>query len=169
MPTSSRTGTLSASELRPALSSTRAAAAAQHPSSQNTSRAHTPPTFNPPPRNSLGTFIFNYFVFAQIFNEFNARELRDGLFAPFAGLASNPSFLAVIAVSAGLQAIFVELGGVLFKTTGLTPQHWGYTIGLAALTLPAGVIARIIPSFDRPTDQASYYRSWFNAKVAKTE
>ena len=151
--------------LRPALSSTRCSGTLP----PNSSRAHTPNLpLTSTHRNSLSTFIFNYFVFAQIFNEFNARELRDGLFAPFVGLHVNPSFMAVIVASAGLQAIFVELGGVLFKTVGLTPLHWGYTIGLAALTLPMGVIARAIPSYDRPTDQASYYRAWFNAKVAKT-
>ena len=84
----------------------------------------------------VSTFIFNYFVFAQIFNEINARELRDSQFAAFLGLGKNPSFLAVIFISAGLQAIFAQLGNVIFKTTGLTGEHWGYTVGLAALTLP---------------------------------
>ena len=84
----------------------------------------------------MSTFIFNYFVFAQIFNEFNARELRDAPFACWSGLINNTAFLSVIFASAGLQAIFAQLGNIVFRTTGLTGTHWGYTIGLAALTIP---------------------------------
>jgi Ca2+-transporting ATPase len=112
----------------------------------------------------LSTFIFNYFVFAQIFNEFNARELRDRPFACWAGLANNWSFLGVIFASAGLQAIFAQLGNVVFRTTGLTGEHWGWTIGLGALTIPMGFIVRLIPSFDRASDSASFYRDWFAEK-----
>ena len=84
----------------------------------------------------MSTFVFNYFVFAQIFNEFNARELRDDLFGCWRGLLTNYSFLGVIFASAGLQAIFAQLGNVIFRTTGLTGAHWGWTIGLGALTIP---------------------------------
>ena len=55
---------------------------------------------------------------------------------------------------------------MLFKTTGLIPLHWGYTIGLGALTLPVGALARMIPSYDRATDTAIHYRDWFYAKMS---
>ena len=99
----------------------------------------------------VSTFIFNYFVFAQIFNEFNARELRDSLFGCWSGLLNNYSFLGVIFASAGLQAIFCQLGNVVFRTTGLTGEHWGWTIGLGALTIPAvsGLWRRPPPTLER--------------------
>ena len=102
----------------------------------------------------VSTFIFNYFVFAQIFNEFNARELRDSLFGCWSGLLNNPSFLGVIFASAGLQAIFAQLGNVIFRTTGLTGEHWGWTIGLGALTIP--MVRDILRAFLVPARAACH-------------
>ncbi len=76
-------------------------------------------------------------------------------------------FLAVIAISMGLQALFVEVGGDFFKTTGLTGTHWGYTIGLGALTLVVGVLLRFVPVPSRVSDYSSYFSEWFAEKEAK--
>jgi hypothetical protein len=67
-------------------------------------------------------------------------------------------FGAVIVISFALQAIFVEVGGKFFKTTGLTPAHWGITIGLGALQLVMGVLLRLIPVPTRESDFASTVR-----------
>jgi magnesium-transporting ATPase (P-type) len=139
----------------------------------------------------MSTFIFNYFVFAQIFNEFNARELGDDALGALRGIAANPCvrpralvpraraalltpsspirsmFIAIILISMGLQAIFVEVGGEFFKTTSLTGVHWGYTVGLAALQLVIGVLLRFVPVPTRASDFASLYTTWFAAKQAK--
>ena len=66
---------------------------------------------------------------------------------------------------AGLQGIFVTFGGVFFRCTGLSPYHWGLTIGFGALTLPAGFIVRLLPTWDRSTDFSAFYASWFYAKM----
>jgi hypothetical protein len=76
-------------------------------------------------------------------------------------------FLAVIAISMGLQALFVEVGGEFFKTTGLTGAHWGITVGLGALTLVVGVLLRFVPVPARETDFASFFSEWFAEKEAK--
>jgi len=109
----------------------------------------------------MSTFIFNYFVFAQIFNEFNARELGDDVFGALRGITGNPMFGAVIAVSVGLQALFVEFGGAFFKTTGLTAAHWGITVGLASTQLVVGALLRLVPVPTRAKDFASFYVDWF--------
>ena len=43
------------------------------------------------------------------------------------------------------QAVLVEVGGGFTQTVGLTAAHWGISIGLAALSFPVGVVARLIP------------------------
>jgi magnesium-transporting ATPase (P-type) len=90
------------------------------------------------------TLIFNFFVFAQIFNEFNARSISDR-WNVYEGLHTNWLFMGIIIASAGMQAFMVELGGSFTKTTGLTGEHWGITVGIAALALPLGIIMRFIP------------------------
>lgn len=57
------------------------------------------------------TFIFNAFVFCQVFNEFNARSLTDDP-RIWRGLLGNRIFLGVIAVSVFVQAVFVQVRGV---------------------------------------------------------
>lgn len=110
------------------------------------------------------TFIFNAFVFCQIVNEFNSRTLTDEWYV-FFGLHKNFLFLAIIAVSAGLQAILVELGGRFVKTSGLTGTHWGYSIGLGLLSFPVGVLMRFIPVCVRDSDWAHTYSRWFYAAM----
>ncbi len=75
-------------------------------------------------------------------------------------------FGAVIVISMGLQALFVEVGGSFFKTTGLTGAHWGITVGIASLQLVFGALLRFLPVPTRASDWASTYVDWFNKKQA---
>ncbi len=50
----------------------------------------------------LNTFIFNVFVFCQIFNEYNARVIGDALNV-FFDLHKAPMFLAISVFSSGAQ------------------------------------------------------------------
>ena len=113
----------------------------------------------------MSTFIFNYFVLAAIFNEFNARELGDDPLGAFTNLMKNKIFLVIIAISIALQAIFVEAGGEFFKTTGLTGLHWGYTVGLAALQFPLVFLIRFIPVPERELDYATTFSKWFGEQM----
>lgn len=110
------------------------------------------------------TFIFNAFVFCQIFNEFNARNLGDRVNI-FRSLHREPTFILIILISIGMQAIMVELGADFTKTTGLTGMHWLYSIALAAITFPLGVVMRFVPVCTRPSDFAEYYAAFFNKKM----
>jgi hypothetical protein len=51
----------------------------------------------------LNTFIFNVFVFCQIFNEFNARSITDNMNV-FHGLTRAPLFVAICIGSSLAQA-----------------------------------------------------------------
>ena len=108
-------------------------------------------------------------MYANLFNLINARELRDNVLGAFIGLHKNTTFIAVFFGCAGLQAIFVQFGGLFFRSTGLSGYHWGITVGLGALSLPVNILARFIPSFDRQEDFSAFYSKWFYAKMdAKT-
>jgi Ca2+-transporting ATPase len=96
-----------------------------------------------------GTIIFNAFIFCQIFNEYNARFIFDEM-NMFAGLSGNYMFLFVSTVSVGLQILIVEIGGIWIKTSPLTLNQWLITIALGAITLPLGVLMRLIPVKEDP-------------------
>ena len=101
---------------------------------------------------TMGSLIFNTFVWCQIYNEFNARSLGDD-WNVFSGLNRNPVFLGVIAVTIILQIILVEFGGEFVETSALSPMQWVSTVLLAMLTWPVGVCMRCIPITE---DEASF-------------
>ena len=68
----------------------------------------------------------------------------------FAGIQGSPMFLFVSIISLLLQIILVELGGDFVRTTPITINQWFITIGLAAITLPVGVLMRFIPVKEDP-------------------
>lgn len=71
----------------------------------------------------------------------NSRSLGDD-WNVFRGLHKNAMFAGIILLSAGVQAIIVEFGGMFTKTTGLTGWHWLYTILMGAIALPLGFLMR---------------------------
>lgn len=106
------------------------------------------------------TFMFNCFVFAQLFNEFNARRIGDD-WNVFRGLHKNYLFLAVIVITIGLQAFIVEVGGQFTKTEGLSFELWLWSIALGAIALPLGVVMRFIPVSEDPNSFAGYIPGTF--------
>jgi Ca2+ transporting ATPase len=96
------------------------------------------------------TFIFNSFVWMQLFNEFNARSLH-GEFNIFRGVLKNPLFCGIVFVSAVLQVIMVEFGGNAMHVVqgGLDLDLWGYSIAFGAGSLPIQQIINLVKrSFD---------------------
>lgn len=66
------------------------------------------------------TFIFQAFVFCQIFNQINARKLEGDEFNVFEGILRNPLFIGVIIFTLVIQMVIVEIGGRITKTYPLT-------------------------------------------------
>lgn len=83
------------------------------------------------------TFIFNAFVWMQLFNEINSRSL-EGDCNVFRGIQRNPLFCGILVISAVLQVIMVEFGGRAMRVTdnGLSAEYWGYSIALGVVSLP---------------------------------
>ena len=94
----------------------------------------------------LNTIIFNIFVFAQLFNELNARHLTK--FDVISGVLGNRLFMAVIVVTAVLQVVLVEFGGDFSSTVPLSWQHWLITVGIGTISLPWGIGVKMFPVVD---------------------
>ena len=95
------------------------------------------------------TIIFNAFVFCQVFNEFNAREIGDR-FDPIRSLSQSPMFLMVIVFTVIAQWCIVEFGGDFTQTYPLSFQEWRITVGMGAFSLPVGFLMRLIPIEEDP-------------------
>ncbi|OQR81907.1 calcium-transporting ATPase [Thraustotheca clavata] len=95
------------------------------------------------------TFIFNVFVFCQLFNEINARNVSND-WNVYKNLASNAMFMNILIITGVVQALFVEFGGDFTRTTGLSLMNWIYSVLLGAVSLPLGILMRFIPIQEAP-------------------
>ena len=57
------------------------------------------------------TVIYNFFIFAQIFNEFNSRRINNELNV-FAGIHRSVMFIAVITITVVVQIIIMLVPGI---------------------------------------------------------
>lgn len=99
------------------------------------------------------TILFNAFVFCQVFNEFNAREIGDR-FDPMGALGKSPMFLLVIAFTVIAQWSIVEYGGDFTQTTPLSMAEWQATVGYGAMSIPIGFLMRLVPVIEDPASFA---------------
>lgn len=119
------------------------------------------------------TIIFNAFVFCQVFNEFNAREIGDR-FDPLRSMVESPMFLLVIFFTVISQWFIVEFGGDFTQTQPLTWNEWKITIGFGFISIPVGFFMRLIPVSEDPHTFAGIerkgdkkpFRNWLRILVA---
>ncbi|KAF9104595.1 hypothetical protein BGX27_010036 [Mortierella sp. AM989] len=95
-------------------------------------------------KQELDTMVFNTFVFLQIFNEVNCRRLDNHLNI-FSGIQRNNYFVIIFFIMVTFQIIIVEFGGAAFKTEKLDGIQWLICVLLGLLSIPVGVIVRLIP------------------------
>lgn len=96
-----------------------------------------------------GSLMFNTFVFAQVFNEYNSKSIHSDVDV-FSSILENKIFLFVTCVTVALQVMLIEVGGAFLKTSPLSMQQWLITIGLGALAVPVGILMRFIPVEEDP-------------------
>ena len=100
----------------------------------------------PDEKNLLRTFIFNMFVFFQLFNEINCRTI-DGDLNVFRNIHKNSFFIPIMIIVVIVQVILVFFGGNVFNTVPIPGSYWAASILIATLTFPVGVMMRLIPSW----------------------
>ncbi|KAF3327162.1 putative calcium-transporting ATPase 5, plasma membrane-type isoform X1 [Carex littledalei] len=91
----------------------------------------------------VNTLIFNSFVFCQVFNEINSREMEK--INVFRGIFSNWVFSAIILITVIFQVIIVEFLGTFASTVPLSWQFWVLSVVLGSISLIIGAILKCIP------------------------
>lgn len=88
----------------------------------------------------LLTAFFALFIFASVFNCFNARTDRLNIFA---GLTRNKGFCFIMAAVLAVQILFVYVGGAVLRTAPLTARELGITSLLALTVFPAELVRKV--------------------------
>ncbi|KAK6941794.1 Calcium-transporting P-type ATPase, N-terminal autoinhibitory domain [Dillenia turbinata] len=91
----------------------------------------------------LDTLIFNTFVFCQVFNEINSRDIDK--INVFRGMFDSWIFLAVMVSTVVFQFIIVEYLGTFASTVPISWQLWLISILLGSVSLPVGAVLKCIP------------------------
>jgi P-type Ca2+ transporter type 2C len=101
--------------------------------------------FAPYQRSTHSTIVFNTYVWMQFFNQYNNRRL-DSKLNIFEGLHRNWYFIFVNIVTITGQILIVFYGGDALSTVRLNGKEWAFSVLLGALSLPVGVLIRLIPN-----------------------
>nr|GMD67536.1 putative calcium-transporting ATPase 11, plasma membrane-type isoform X1 [Ipomoea batatas] len=92
---------------------------------------------------TLNTMIFNTFVFCQVFNEINSRDMER--INVFSGMFSSGLFMGIIISTVAFQAVIVEFLGTFADTVPLSWNLWVASILMGAVSLIIGVLLKCIP------------------------
>jgi P-type Ca2+ transporter type 2C len=96
----------------------------------------------------LNGFIFNAFVFMQVFSEINSRRISE--FNVFEDIQKSHLFCLIILATIGVQVLFiVAVGGTVVGPAigfvNLSGKEWIVSIILGILVLPVGFLTRLMP------------------------
>ena len=93
------------------------------------------------------TYIFNVFVLFQLFNEANARKIKDEIWI-LEGVTRNYMFIGIWFLILGMQIIMVHFGSYALSChlNGLTFVQWLICIGFAATAIPWRLLLLLIPN-----------------------
>jgi len=99
--------------------------------------------FTPTDHAIANTILFNTFVLCQLFNEINSRSLTNNLNI-FKGILKNYIFLGIMAVTIVVQFVMVQFAGSFADTHPLNWSQWLACIVIAFITLPYGLLLRLV-------------------------
>ncbi|KAH6784744.1 calcium ATPase 2 [Perilla frutescens var. hirtella] len=88
----------------------------------------------------LNTVIFNTFVFCQLFNEVNSREMEK--VDVLEGILDNYVFVLVLGSTVVFQIIIIQYLGSFASTTPLTFMQWFFSIFIGFLGMPIAVFLK---------------------------
>ena len=90
---------------------------------------------------SFMTAFFGLFIFAGIFNCFNAHTSRINIFAH---LYKNKMFIVVISFILVVQIILMYYGGNMFRTVPLSLKEFVIMITISLTVIPIDILRKII-------------------------
>ncbi len=112
--------------------------------------------------NTLTATVFNAFVFMQVFNEINARNMED--LNVFRGLFSNRIFMSVLAFTGAAQYVIIEFAGDFAQTVPLRWQHWLISVIIGMVGIPWAFFIKFIPVPVTPSLPEFILPKWFFRK-----
>eukprot|EP01066_Platyproteum_vivax_P018801 Platyproteum_vivax@DN759_c0_g1_i1.p1 len=91
------------------------------------------------------TYVFNIFVFFQLFNMINCRKLQPNEKNVFKGVFNSKGFMIIWAFVTVLQVALIYIGGIALNChlDGLTWQQWGVCLPIAM----GGLLVRFLLCF----------------------
>ncbi|KAJ5497169.1 ATPase P-type K/Mg/Cd/Cu/Zn/Na/Ca/Na/H-transporter [Penicillium fimorum] len=107
----------------------------------------------------LQTAVFNTYVWMQIFNMYNNRQIERS-FNLIEGIHHNWLFIAITCVMMGAQILIIFVGGRAFSITKLTGDQWAYSVILGAISIPMGFLLKAIPTVVVEKPMAAMGRLW---------
>ncbi|XP_057438038.1 putative calcium-transporting ATPase 11, plasma membrane-type [Lotus japonicus] len=108
----------------------------------------------------LNTLIFNSFVFCQVFNEINSRDIEK--INIFRGMFDSWIFVAIISATVVFQVVIVEFLGAFASTVPLSWQFWLLSVLIGAISMPIAVILKCIP-VERNTSSKKKHHDGYEA------
>jgi Ca2+-transporting ATPase len=99
---------------------------------------------------TINTLIFNSFVFCQVFNEINSREMEK--INVFRGIFKNLIFISILAATVLFQVIIVQFLCTFANTVPLNWELWLLSVILGSVSMIVAVILKCIPVESRKTD-----------------
>ncbi|KAL9319186.1 hypothetical protein ACSQ67_015703 [Phaseolus vulgaris] len=91
----------------------------------------------------LNTLIFNSFVFCQVFNEINSRDIEK--INILKGIFESWVFFGVILSTVVFQVVIVEFLGTFASTVPLSWEFWVLSVVIGAVSMPIAAILKCIP------------------------
>ncbi len=88
----------------------------------------------------LMTGYFCFFVFAAVFNAFNARTEQLNLFENICG---NRWFLKILLLIAVVQVLMAYFGGAIFRCYGLDAGEWAAVLLMALTIIPVDLLRKL--------------------------
>lgn len=88
--------------------------------------------------------FFHTFVLLQVFNEINARKLKESEINVFKNFFNNPLFIVILFLTLAIQFGCVQLGGQSLRTVPLSYEEHLLCLGLGALPLFASPFFKLL-------------------------
>lgn len=92
------------------------------------------------------TYVFNIFVWMQIFNFLNARKINDEVNI-LEGMHRSGLFIILIIIIGVLQVVFITFGGraIGCVSFGLDKEGWVISLIIGAISLPTSMVLKALP------------------------
>lgn len=91
------------------------------------------------------TYIFNIFVFLQLFNMINCRKIGKRDFNVFESFFHNWYFIILFCLIGGVQFVGTQYFSFIFRTIPMNRTEWGSCIAVGSTVLIWGAILKLLP------------------------